>query len=486
MDRHQEMTKLKTIKAIAETLNQGNNIKEMLQTVLKELLHVTELQTGWIYLINPEGNYQLVADIDLPPALSWQAKKPMCEGNCWCIKEYNDNTLNRAFNIIGCKRIENAIKYQWGETNEITHHATVPLQAGDERFGLLNVAAPHKSRFEKNELDLLEAVAFQIGTAIKRMKLYHNEQKRAELYQTLGQFSANLNAQRATEEDLIHCAVNEIYRAFSWPGIELQCNQLKAAIQPITKPPLQTIEKQFKIGETSGKLTISHEQLDSIDDEIIQKLSHHLGILFENTRIEAKSREIALIQERNRLARDLHDSVNQLLFSLSLTARGMKDLKDLDKLHNSLSYIQELSQEALQEMRSLIWQLRPSGLENGVISALKSYGDMLKLNVNVELSGVLNVPHSIEECLWRVGQEALNNIKKHAHTPRAKINVQAGRKQVNMIIEDEGIGFDPDTVKNGASIGLSSMRERVELLEGSFQMNTTVGKGTVLSISFPM
>lgn len=486
MDRHQEMTKLKTIKAIAETLNQGNNLEEMLQTVLKELLQVTELQTGWIYLIDPQGNYQLIADIDLPPALSWQAKRPMCEGNCWCIKEYNDNTLNRAFNIIGCKRIDDAIKHQWGETNEITHHATVPLQAGDERFGLLNVAAPHKSRFTDNELDLLEAVAFQIGTAIKRMKLYHSEQKRAELYQTLGQFSANLNAQRATEENLIHSAVNEIYYAFSWSGIELQCNQLKAAIQPLTKKALYTIEKQFQIGETKGKLTISHEQLDPIDDEIIQQLSHHLGILFENTRIESKSREITLIQERNRLARDLHDSVNQLLFSLSLTARGMKDLKDMDKLHSSLSYIQELSQEALQEMRSLIWQLRPSGLENGVISALKSYGNMLKLNVDVELSGVLNLPNSLEECLWRVGQEALNNIKKHANTYTAKIYVQAKKDQVIMTIEDEGIGFDPNTIEKGASIGLSSMRERVELLRGSFQMNTTVGKGTVLSISFPM
>ncbi|WP_216830130.1 GAF domain-containing sensor histidine kinase [Alkalihalobacterium elongatum] len=485
MNSHQEITRLKTIKAIAETLNQGNRIEEMLQTVLKELLHVTKLETGWIYLIDTHGNYELVADVHLPPALSWGEKKPMCEGNCWCIKEYNDNTLKRAFNIIGCKRIEDAIIYKWGDTKGITHHATVPLQAGDERFGLLNVAAPNKARFTSTELNLLEAVAFQIGTAIKRMKLYQNEQKRASLYQKLGQISANLNATRAHETNLINFAVNEIHNAFSWSGIELECNHSKAKIHPTTKDSLRTIEKEIRIGETKGKLKISHSHLDHIDEEMITQLSNHLAILFENARIDTKSREIALIEERNRLARDLHDSVNQLLFSLSLTARGMKELKEIDQLHSSLSYIQELSQEALQEMRSLIWQLRPSGLENGVASALTSYGEMLLLKVDVHLIGLLNVKNSIEECLWRVGQEALNNIKKHAQTTIAKIHIEVKKEKVTMIIKDEGIGFDPLENEHGASIGLSSMKERVELHGGKLNINTTIGKGTTISVSLP-
>ncbi|WP_209123485.1 GAF domain-containing sensor histidine kinase [Alkalihalobacillus sp. BA299] len=483
---HQEMTKLKTIKAIAETLNQGNNLNEMLQSVLKELLKVTELETGWIYLIDNQGNYELIADVYLPPALSWQDKKPMCEGNCWCIQEYNENTLKKAFNIIGCKRIDDAIKYDWGKTNDITHHATVPLQAGDERFGLLNVAAPNKDRFTNNELALLEAVAFQIGTAIKRMKLYHNEQKRAALYQSLGQISATLNAKRAKESNLAETVVSEMYRAFSWSGIQFECNHLKSEIQPTKSTHLKTIEKEIHLGETKGKLNISHMEFDAIDEEIIQQLSNHLGILFENARLDEKSREIALIEERNRLARDLHDSVNQLLFSLSLTARGMKEVKDIDKLHHSLSYIQELSQEALREMRSLIWQLRPSGLESGVVSAIKSYGEMLMLNVDFDLTGVLNLPNTTEECLWRIGQEALNNIKKHAQASTVKVKVDVTKNRVKMTITDDGIGFNPSIIQHSPTIGLSSMKERAEIHGGYLKINTIEGKGTTISVSVPI
>ena len=76
-----------------------------------------------------------------------------------------------------CKRLEDSVIHEWGDTHDITHHATVPLQAGDERFGLLNVAAPHKIHFEQRELDLLGSVALQIGTAIKRIKLTQSQQE---------------------------------------------------------------------------------------------------------------------------------------------------------------------------------------------------------------------------------------------------------------------------------------------------------------------
>ncbi|QOR68811.1 GAF domain-containing sensor histidine kinase [Cytobacillus suaedae] len=363
---------LQTLKVIAETLNQCNELDAMLSEVLKELLHIIGLETGWIFLIDEKGNYTLAADYQLPPGLKWKHKSPMCEGGCWCLDKYNDGRLKGAANIMECKRIENAFKYEWGDTKGITHHATVPLRAGEEKFGLLNVAGPNKSHFSSEELALLEAVAYQIGSAIKRIKLAENEQN------------------------------------------------------------------------------------------------------------------LALLGERNRLARDLHDSVNQLLFSLMLTVRGTKEMTDDPQVKEMLSYMQELSQEALSEMRGLIWQLRPQGLEDGLASALLSYGKVLGLELEVDVKGVIDLPSHVEECLWRIGQEALNNCKKHAGSKQSNIEITVKNKGVTMVIKDAGCGFHYDPNATIPSLGLASMKERTEMLKGSFTLQSEVGKGTTIKVDIPI
>jgi two-component system, NarL family, sensor kinase len=362
---------LQTLKTIAETLNQANDLEEMLHAVLKQLIHVTGLECGWIFLVDEKGDYCLIADYELPPALTWGNKQPMCKGDCWCLDRYNDGRLQRAANIIECKRLEDAMEEKWGDTKGITHHATVPLRAGNEKFGLLNVASPNKTHFTNEELALLEAVAYQIGTAIKRIKLVENEQK------------------------------------------------------------------------------------------------------------------LALLAERNRLARDLHDSVNQLLFSLLLTARGAKEMTTDEPLKETLDYIQELAQEALHEMRALIWQLRPQGLENGVASALMNYGKMLGLNVEMDIKGVIDLPNEVEECLWRVGQEALNNCKKHAGISTVSVFIVVRNKQIKMEITDKGCGFNYNG-EEMPSLGLKSMKERIEAMNGTINIKSAIGEGTTIQIIIPL
>ncbi|WP_279326651.1 GAF domain-containing sensor histidine kinase [Bacillus kexueae] len=372
MMEENHMDELSTLKTIAETLNQANDLDLMLNDVLKKLLHVTGLQTGWIFLIDEKGRYKLSAHANLPPALSFKRMKPMCEGSCWCLDRYQDQRLTRAVNIINCKRIEDAIEFKWGDTQGISHHATVPLRAGDEKFGLLNVASPDKKQFSNEELALLESVAFQIGTAIKRINLAENEQK------------------------------------------------------------------------------------------------------------------LALMAERNRLAQDLHDSVNQLLFSLTLTARAAKEMTTDENVLEMLSYMQELSQEALAEMRALIWQLRPKGLEEGIAVALNQYAKMLGLEATLDISGVKRLPNHIEEALWRIAQEALNNCKRHAGTKEVNVTVKRSQNKVDMTIQDEGHGFQYEDSLPLPSMGLSSMKERTEKLNGSFTIETKVGKGTAIHVTIPI
>ncbi|MBA2874724.1 GAF domain-containing sensor histidine kinase [Thermaerobacillus caldiproteolyticus] len=367
----QRIQELQTLKLIAETLNEANDLEEMLQAVLKQLMQVMKLQCGWVFFVNEKGDFSLVADYELPPALTWGNKKPMCEGDCWCLDRCKDGRLQRAANVIECKRLEDAIEEKWGDTNGITHHASIPLRAGEEKFGLLNVAAPHKTHFTSEELALLEAVAYQIGTAIKRIKLVENEQK------------------------------------------------------------------------------------------------------------------LALLAERNRLARDLHDSVNQLLFSLLLTARGAKEMTEDENMKDTFTYIQQLAQEALHEMRALIWQLRPQGLENGLASALKHYGNMLGLKIDIDIQGVIDLPNEVEECLWRVGQEALNNCKKHAGISTVYIVISVQSNKVKMSVHDQGCGFHY-IGENTLSLGLSSMRERVTSLNGEIHIKSTIGEGTTIQVMIPL
>src|SRR5699024_4592109 len=105
--------------------------------------------------------------------------EPMCKGTCYCLNNYWDGKLVKPVNIIECKRLRNAVMYDWGNTNAITHHATVPLSDGEEQCVILNVAAPNKQYFSDEELTLLESIAYPIRTAVKRTMLYNSQKRRA-------------------------------------------------------------------------------------------------------------------------------------------------------------------------------------------------------------------------------------------------------------------------------------------------------------------
>ncbi|WP_257349730.1 GAF domain-containing sensor histidine kinase [Pseudalkalibacillus decolorationis] len=521
---------MNTLKIIAETLNQSNDLREVLQSVLEKLLEITGLSTGWIFLIDEEPIYSFVADVNLPPALSWGDKQPMCKGSCWCLEKIWDGRLQKAVNIINCKRIEDAIEHDWGDTQAITHHATVPLIAGGEKFGVLNIAAPHKNEFTEDELDLLQSVAFQIGTAIKRTRLYEAQQQRAEQYTKLDEISRmiwkmndlhllpeyavekishvfelnslaflikeeNVLALRSISHNGTAQNVHKRYRVdeYSAPEEILQCSSFREDVGQYGLSLDDSFIIPLSIGEEwIGCLIGNHSSSpwNSIHPDVIKALGDHLSLVVENARLYERGRELALIEERNRLARDLHDSVNQKLFSISLTARGLKEhvkrLPDNDVLIESLDEMQSLSQEVVGEMRAMIWQLRPVGLEEGVVVSLKKYGESLGLKISEQIEGVGNLPRLVEETMWRVGQEALNNVHKHARTDSASISLRRMSDRVQLSIKDEGRGFV--TYSNGTpewSFGLSSMKERTEIMGGSLVIDSQADVGTTIMVIFP-
>lgn len=541
MDRHvQELTTLKTI---AETLNQSHDLTYMLDTVLGKLLEVTGLAFGWIFLAGNNNEYECAADRNLPPGLLYKEKQLMQCGSCWCLDRYYDGRLKNAVNILSCKRLEYAKAANNGDTCGFTHHATVPLRIGKRQFGLLNVGAPGKEHFTNEELALLQAVAFQIGVAVERIRLHEAEQRRAELFARLGGFSRSLTvtlSAEAARSQLIERAMQLIGTHFNWPLLALaersghhysvhlirsgdqvlippisfpikQAEWLDQAaqthvyqvIEPTSIsevtgifPPIQSAMAApitFGGNAACGVLLIGHNKTDGLnqtDGAVLEAIAEHMAIAMENARLAENRRELARLEERNRLARDLHDSVSQMLFSISMTAKGVESYLDgnhVDTAKSAVKDMQVLSREALKEMRSLITQLRPAGVEKGIVTAMIEYGTRLGLQVNGQADGIQALTGTVEETLWRIGQEALNNVSKHAGSKKADVTLSVSSNNIILRITDTGRGIvKKEKSAKHESLGLSIMQERAEALGGRFRLTAMPQRGTTIEVTIPL
>jgi signal transduction histidine kinase len=197
--------------------------------------------------------------------------------------------------------------------------------------------------------------------------------------------------------------------------------------------------------------------------------------------------------ERQRIARDLHDSVSQSLFSTTLhvrTAQRALEVEGLDAtgpVGEELSEIGQLTRGALVEMRALIFELRPGALaEEGLVAAVTRQASALSAREGlvIKVDGPderLPLEPGVEEQLYRLGQEALANVVKHARASRATVRIAATDETVSMEVSDDGHGFDPAAV-GPEHFGLRSMRGRVADLRGRLQVTSTPGRGTVLRV----
>ncbi|WLR47427.1 GAF domain-containing sensor histidine kinase [Halobacillus litoralis] len=495
MSGYERVEELNIMKVIAETLNRCNDMTTMLQTVLEKLLELTKLDAGWVFLIDTPENYVLAAHHGLPPALSWGEYMPMCSGDCHCLSRYRNGKLNQPVNIIECKRLNEAVQHAWGETNGITHHATIPLGDGEESFGLLNVASPGKEKFSQEELTLLQSLGFQIGTAIRRTRLYQDERRRAESFEKLNQLAGFLWSADDFYE-LQEILEKEGCQIFGWSSTGCYIKNEEG------KKPFHMLTDEVKVEESLAVLPLMRQKdvlgyiwiesqegtsFQPGDREFLHALGRHLSLVYESIALKEKRQELLLHEERKRLARDLHDSVNQKLFSLSLTAKGAKEI--VSKYDSSLGELMDdmlsMSQQSLREMRSLIWQLRPVGLEEGLISAMKKYGEHLGICIQFDMERLPDWSRQAEETLWRISQEAMNNVAKHANVNEVTVRLFDTEEGAGMTVTDHGSGFQVEADDDRRTLGLISMKERAELLGGKLFVRSEPGAGTTIEVFLP-
>jgi len=251
----------------------------------------------------------------------------------------------------------------------------------------------------------------------------------------------------------------------------------------------------------------SGDRFTDADESLIGLLAAHAAIAIENARLYEKSRELSIVEERNRIALELHDATAQTLFSIRLaagTALGYL-LTEPDRAREELDTVHQLAGDAATELRSLIFALRPAALDHdGLLPALRKHLDLLgrthQLDVELHVdtgegegrgggsgSGSGGLPPDVEADLYRVAQEALNNVVRHASATSVSVRIARGDGKVTLTVADDGAGFDPQARSIRAHrLGLTSMLARTARHGGSTQVTSAVGQGTTVTAEIPV
>ena len=426
------------------------------------------------------------------------------------------------------------------QASETRSELCVPLKTKEAVIGVLDVQSNRLNDFDESDLVVLQSLANQAAIALEEARLFEAEQRRAEQFRVISEVGRRITSILDVDELLVQIArliqeafnyyhvgigliegdevVYKVGAGLVWGDPQFQFDPARLKVgragitgwvaatgEPLLVPDVSqepryvwmrgsetrselTVPVKAK-GEVIGVLDVQCDQLDAFDESdllVLQSLAHQAAIAIENARLYEQAQQLAVVEERNRLARELHDSVTQSLFSMTLTAQAANTLleRDPQQAAPQLVRLQELAQGALAEMRSLIFQLRPTAVEGeGLVPALRKHVAALKsregLEVELRVEGERRLPREQERALFRIAQEALNNVVKHARTGKALVELRMGDEEVSLLVEDHGIGFDPSSVKpDGRSMGLVTMRERAELMGGTFEIGSQPGEGT--------
>ncbi|MEX1103637.1 MAG: GAF domain-containing sensor histidine kinase, partial [Dehalococcoidia bacterium] len=224
----------------------------------------------------------------------------------------------------------------------------------------------------------------------------------------------------------------------------------------------------------------------------LSAIADQAAIAIKNAALIEQGQESAAVGERQRLARELHDSVSQALYGIALGAQTARTLLDRDatRAKEPVEYVLQLAQAGLAEMRALIFELRPESLaQEGIVAAMEKqvaatnvrYG----LSVEADLGTEPAVPLDAKEAAYRIGQEALHNIVKHAKAAHVWITLRFEDDVLWLKVQDDGVGFDPDGEYPG-HLGLRSMRERAIRVRGTLDFTSAIGHGTAITLRIPV
>jgi len=245
-----------------------------------------------------------------------------------------------------------------------------------------------------------------------------------------------------------------------------------------------------------GGIGVAHDEAGKYSERearLVQTIANQAAIVLENARLYEQAHELAVLHERQRLARELHDSVTQSLYSLALMAEAARRLVSVKNVERGTGYlirIGETAQQVLKEMRLLVYELRPLMLaRDGLASALKQRLETVESRAGIEtkltVEGVDYLPEQVETELYRIAQEALNNSLKHASASSVAVQICTSETGVTLTVRDNGLGFSAEEVADKGGLGLASMQERTQRLGGQLEIISEPGQGVAIIANIP-
>jgi signal transduction histidine kinase len=430
-----------------------------------------------------------------------------------------------------------------GDGSAIQSYALVLLKAMDAPLGALCIGYEHAHHFEVDEKRLLVAIAEMAGNAIQRTTVLDTLEQRVQvrtrelevLYAIARITSQSINLDLIIEKCLEK--VLEIFQVKTGMihllsddkknlnlstshGVPAQClraletvhlgntiwdhviaqnrpyisfNFLGEACLPHS-PENQTSSVyvgspiQAK-GEMLGIISIFRGSLQEFSIEeiaLLETIANQIGTAIDSAHLRLRSEETAILEERQRLARDLHDSVTQSLYSLSLLAEGYrKHAREAgpEELDSWFADLGSSAHQALKDMRLLLYELRPSSIEqDGIVMAINRRLEAVEgrsgLTARLKVDGnVRHLEKRESSELYHIIQEGLNNSLKHAHATMIEIHLTVQKDIILLEVADDGAGFDPARIQS-EGMGLTNMLERARKLNGELVIHSAPGKGT--------
>jgi signal transduction histidine kinase len=428
-----------------------------------------------------------------------------------------------------------------------------PIRSGGRVIGTLNVGSPRPDAFTYEDVDLLEAIAAQVGGPITSARLYAESQHLAAQVQRRADQLAVLNtiaraASASLEEgaNLPH-VTDQIRDGFGYHQVDLflldeETDELALTASSGACPPMPPGHRQHVNlgllgraarearmvcvadapaepdflavagreatraqlvmpivagGRALGVINVEAPAPDAFSEEdqhLLETVADMLAGALENARLYRKAQAAAVLEERNRLARELHDSVTQQLFSMTLTSQAARAQleRNPQRVAAQLERLQETSTAALAEMRALIFQLRPPALrDQGLVAALQQHAQLLArregIVIGLSVAGDERHARGIEQPLYRIVQEALNNVFKHANAQNVQVTLEFAPEHVRVRVADDGQGFDLSAAPSGDGrhLGMLSMRERAAEIGGTMEVRSAPGSGTEVVVTVP-
>ncbi|MCU0469533.1 MAG: type IV pili methyl-accepting chemotaxis transducer N-terminal domain-containing protein [Arcicella sp.] len=247
-----------------------------------------------------------------------------------------------------------------------------------------------------------------------------------------------------------------------------------------------------KLTDSESTLRQTNETLLKTQEALVQATEEKYKLQLAEGKIKAASLMEGQENERRRLAADLHDGIGQMLTGLRLHSEKVKSFKFINqKQEKSFDELQKLIQETIETTRTVSFNLAPSVLSDfGLVPAVRILTEQVSkisdIKIELEAQKIARLPEGVETCLYRITQEAIHNAVKYAQASLIKIQIKENQGAILLQIADDGTGFDPRTKKKSlGGSGLKNMQARTELLDGTFKIQSKIGKGTTIKVEIP-